>query len=372
MGASTREAQLGEIESLARDLAESTRTALDCVREARGELPPQSGLLAFVHIPKTAGGTVVNMLGSAYSRRALHDSGNYVVGPDKAVSKLSRRNGGWLGWEQRGGRVTAGHVPYAVYRQYLPQGARYMTFLRDPIHRVMSHYHAHIHHKRLEGGGDRSRDVRKPLTRSIEEALELGLPMVCNLSTRFLCGDPVAMRRLPESALDEAKANLGEFAFVGIQERFEESMVLLQRLLDLELTPYVNRHVSVGPSPVEDLTTEQRQLILEHNRLDAELYSFACERFQEAVGAAGDDFAAAAEELGEISRDVNEDAVRRARELLDRELPVGATRKKRDLFAAAKEAGVPAAALKYASKIGVKKHGNGPQPDGSKIWVRTG
>jgi hypothetical protein len=42
-------------------------------------------------------------------------------------------------------------------------------------------------------------------------------------------------------------------------------------------------------------------------------------------------------------------------------------------FAFARRDGVPAAALKYVSKLGVKKHGEAAKgPEGEKIWTRTG
>jgi hypothetical protein len=375
MGGSAREAQLGEIESLARELAATTRTSLGLVREARSEVPPQTSLVAFVHIPKTAGGTVIEMFAQVYSRSkaTLHDAGNYFTGPEKAARKLQRREGGWTEWERRGGRLTAGHVPYALFRQHLPHGTRYMTVLREPVDRVVSHYYQHFQWRRGESDSPAPRSGPGGPA-SMEEAFERGDPRACNLATRLLCGHPSPTGTLPGSALSDAKANLRDFAFVGLQERFEESMLLLQRMLDLEPTPYVNRHVTVGRPLVEDLSGTERQLIREHNQLDSELYEFAVRLFDEAVASAGGDFAAESERLRATAAEANEEAVRRARELLDRELPVGASKSKTELFATARQAGVPVAALKFVSKSGVKKHG-GPSErgaDGAKIWTRTG
>ena len=38
-----------------------------------------------------------------------------------------------------------GHVPYGLFRRHLPEDTRYMTFLREPVDRVLSHYYRHIH-----------------------------------------------------------------------------------------------------------------------------------------------------------------------------------------------------------------------------------
>ena len=379
MGRTTSEAQLGELKASAAACAESTRQSLTRIRQARGELAGPSNLLAFVHIPKTAGGTVINMLAAAYSRAALHDAGNYMTGPDGSARKLARRAGGWQVWERRGGRVTAGHVPYGVYREFLPRGTRYITFLREPVDRVVTHYYNHV---RQKGPGSDPTPVEQPgavdpriRTASMAEAFDMRLPVLCNLATRFLCGHPSTAEDLPDSALEDAKANLRDFVFVGLQHRFEESIVLLQRMLGLEPTSYVNRHVSVGRPLVEDIREEERQLIVEHNRLDLELYTFAKELFDEAVASTDDAFTTDVERMRSISEEANQDAMRRARELLDRELPLGTSKTKGELFETARRTGVPAAALKNVSKVGVLKKGGEAQKkagDEGKIWTRTG
>jgi len=61
----------------------------------------RTSLIAFVHIPKTAGGTVINMLGRACSRAALHDAGNVLRDPDRSAKKVTRRPGGWERWERQ-------------------------------------------------------------------------------------------------------------------------------------------------------------------------------------------------------------------------------------------------------------------------------
>src|SRR5205807_6284652 len=80
---------------------------------------------AFVHIPKTAGGTVVTMLESAYSAGEVGNAGNYLRWPDttQAVLMRARWTGAW-----RGARVVAGHIPYGLFRRTLPRDTRYVTF----------------------------------------------------------------------------------------------------------------------------------------------------------------------------------------------------------------------------------------------------
>jgi hypothetical protein len=250
------------------------------VRGTQASSPPDGGSppLAFVHIPKTAGGTVKGILVSAYSRRAVQDAGNYPRNPTKTVAKLARRR-------HAGYRVLVGHVPYGVFQEHLPERTPYMTFLRDPVERVLSHYYRHIHQARAT---------------SLEEALlGLHLPELTNLATRFLCGHASPMGDLPASALRDAEANLRAFAFIGLQERFDESLALLQRMLGLEFAPYENRHVSVGRPTAAAIRAEERAMIEQANRLDIELYAFALDLFQAAVSAAGDELGLEVDELRE-------------------------------------------------------------------------
>jgi hypothetical protein len=310
MGFSDRQQrELAEIDALARALNRSVHETLGQVRElrqAQRELRPaptqgtqasagESGapgepLLAFVHIPKTAGKTVTTMLAAAYSRQAIRDGGNYFRGPERTSRKVATRI-------RAGARVAVGHVPYGLFREHLPADTRYMTFVREPVDRVLSHYWRHIRRREQHrrSGGRKNAIARAD---SLEEALvEMRLPHINNLATRFLCGSPAPTGVLPASALDDAKLNLREFAFVGLQERFEESIVLLQRMLGLGSVPYENRHVSSDRPAVEELTDDERELIAECNQLDAELYEFARRLFDEAVADAPPGFGAEVETL---------------------------------------------------------------------------
>jgi hypothetical protein len=360
---SRHERELSEIKGLTGELALRVSEALERLGRinelqllelaTRGTQPEQP-LIAFVHIPKTAGATVTNMFIRAYSKAGVHPAGNYMTGPVQTETKVTRRPGGWEVWQRKGGRVTVGHVPYRVFRRHLPLDALYMTFLREPVDRVLSHYYRHIHHPHLTPAQRRqARDRGRERAASLEEALvEMRLPQLTNLATRFLCGHPSRGDELAPSALDDAKAALRNFAFVGIQERFEESLVLLQRMLGLDLVPYMNRHVSVegGRPAVDEIPAEQRALIEEHNRLDLELYRFGLELFEEAVARAGDGLAAESEELLALSTELSDDAIRTTREWLDRELPPGTSKSVSELRTEAKAAGVSLSALKLVMR----------------------
>ena len=347
------EEDLTELRALTDELSDSDQLVLQRVREARRELAPPGPPIAFVHIPKTAGGTATSMLARAFTKQAITDGGNIYRSLDKVERKLRGGPGGWEGWSRRGKRVTAGHVPYAMFREHLPPDTRYMTFLREPVDRVLSHYYRHIHQPDPRGDlADRRRRYQeegKAGARSLEEAFtELGIVQLSNLCTRFLCGPQSPMGELHPGALDEAKANLREFTFVGIQERFEESLVLLQRKLGLGFVPYWDRHVNTSRPAVEEVSDADRALIEEYNQLDIELYRFASELFEEDVAAAGEGLARDVERLRVVASDANREAIEKAHEWLEDALPPGSVELTSELRAAARAAGHAALPLAEA------------------------
>src|SRR5262249_39692675 len=140
---------------------------------------------------------------------------------------------------------------------------RYMTILRDPVDRVLSHYHFHaqagdppgsggtrklrsiwetlLNHERIERpGGDEEDEITLDLDAdySLEEGLRRNIAIYDNFQTRFLWGGESLFGKLPPDALEQAKENISTFWFVGVRERLDDSIVLLGRKLGVGLMPY--------------------------------------------------------------------------------------------------------------------------------------
>src|SRR6476646_9566296 len=160
-------------------------------------------LVAFVHIPRTGGGSVTSAISRAYGR--AKSSGNVQKNADKSHRLFRRIAENPDAWS---GRALADHVPYGLYARYLPPDTRYITFMRNPVERVLSHYHFHA-----QAGPEKVRtiwrregaEVADEDDVSLESGLARGITIYNNFATRFLWGGDSLDGGLPPNALELAK-----------------------------------------------------------------------------------------------------------------------------------------------------------------------
>src|SRR5690242_13639514 len=134
-------------------------------------------------------------------------------------------------------RAIRGHMAVGV-RQWLPSDTQYVTILRRPVPRVISHYY---HLKQRQ----RVTRVRPfglppmPAELTLHDCVDQAQYIPDNLATRLLSDSPSPLGELTAERVEAAKRNLREvFALVGVTERFDEFFVLALSLLDLPLATY--------------------------------------------------------------------------------------------------------------------------------------
>ncbi len=222
--------------------------------------------IIFLHIPKTAGTTLNRIIEWQYNPLSIFTIDPYGI---RATAERLRQ----LPEERRRRlRMVRGHCYYGLHA-LLPQGATYLTMLRDPVKRLLSSYFfiqrrpLHPLHRKVKG---------EQLT--VPEFLRL-IPHRQNLQTAMIAG--IKADKCEPRTLDLAKENLvNSFSVVGISERFEESLALAALSFDWQIPFYENRKVTKTRSQVDPAAIE---LIKEHNQMDLELYRFGNELFQAAV-----------------------------------------------------------------------------------------
>src|SRR6266481_2545099 len=90
--------------------------------------------LVFLHIPKTAGTTLNRIIEWQYNPLSI-----FTVDPHRIRATVQRFR--TLSEDRRRRlRVVRGHLFYGIH-EYLPQGATYITMLREPVARFLSSYY---------------------------------------------------------------------------------------------------------------------------------------------------------------------------------------------------------------------------------------
>jgi hypothetical protein len=221
-------------------------------------------MIVFLHIPKTAGSTFQFILENTFGPAACHTDHNKsrVFGPEdlRFARKIFPRL-----------RSIAGHNLVDPL-QLIEPGMFYLTFLREPVARVFSHYQNMVNH-----GKQRA---------TFEETLRT-TDILQNLQVKLLAG---------RDDLGRAKQVLEQFSFVGLTERFDLSLRVLERLSPCRLNlHYIRRRIARSNSVRRELEQDARivDLVREFNRNSIELYRFATEelfpKFCQRAGVAMDE-----------------------------------------------------------------------------------
>lgn len=255
--------------------------------DAEPAAAPQDDLLIFLHIPKTAGTTLGLILRNQYLPHATLRTDGY-----SQVAGLTPQ-------QRRDMRLLLGHLPFGGH-QYFSQPATYITLLRDPVERILSRY---CHVLRDLQGGDPSHHPWPWETRDLplSDYLRLGFGEKDNWQTRMLAG--AAATSADSDACDrdifeQAKRNLTtRFAVAGLTERFEESVVMLQRRFGWDLSYYVKENVGANRFDRTHVPEDVMEVIQRQTRWDRELYAFAAARFEEQCAREGAGFSDAVRQL---------------------------------------------------------------------------
>lgn len=226
-------------------------------------------LLVYIHIPKTAGTSLRKLLSRRYPGR-FGKAPNTFTHAEVAEERL-----GALVGNDPPPLAIGGHMVFGL-RDVLPADARYLTVLRDPVERTLSHYGylvaARDPVERPHGLLERTTPYRSDLT--LEEALADPRYLPDNLQTRMLVCSRSPFEDLPADALARAREHLRSFAHVGVTERLDDFFASL----GCDTSPPKRRRAGDHRPARESLTPAQLRAVEEHNALDLELYAPAAGR----------------------------------------------------------------------------------------------
>jgi len=211
-------------------------------------------ILAFVHIEKAAGTTLIHLLRANFflnhcdvAPLSIKSSG---VFNSKDLLTFFRLNPAL--------RSMAGHAiqPLSDLEKVAPN-IRYITLLRDPVQRYLSNFQYAVEKQ--------GRDV------SFENFLKQ--EWYQNFQTKKLAGSEnveVAKRMLRE-----------KFFAIGLMEQFDEFLILLKRKLEPFIFRIGYKSLNIGNrtsrlrKDINKKIHKYREIILQNNAIDMELYNFA-------------------------------------------------------------------------------------------------
>ncbi len=235
----------------------------------------------FLHIPKTAGTTFETLLIKNFGEdyvplydSTIHD--NFNAEETKAIATFFTE-----------AKCVASHQlacplpqPNHVDVHYKP-----LTFLRNPVDRILSYYHYVGKDPRHLGHLEFDEYFRQTLKRDYERTNGLGSGL-CNAQAQTL--DP---NLEPGKILTQ----LDSLFFVGLTERFDESLLIFRKKLADEGVPfdihYLSRKVRGRLSAKQHLSTESYNMVAKHNELDQLVYDHAWQRLDREIEEYGADFA---------------------------------------------------------------------------------
>jgi len=243
-------------------------------------------VLVFVHIPKTGGLTLAEIIRRQYPS----DSTTWMSfqKPDQVSAFLKKSPE-----EKADIKCVMGHFPFG-FHSHLPGPSVYVTLLREPVARLISECR-YIQRRPGEGPWWPPKEALKSLDAYLDYRIAT---RAVNVQTRLISGHfpkvgaPPPFDPLPANALDEAKRNLKEhFAVVGVTDRFDEALLLMKKRIGwAKSISYARRNAAPEPFTTDGLSPEFVARIRMHTQLDAELVAYASTLLTDAVEREGDSF----------------------------------------------------------------------------------
>jgi hypothetical protein len=171
-------------------------------------------IFCFLHIPKTGGTTLQTLLRANFPREVLCPSRDWRTLQSLGAEALKHY------------RFFGGHWSYRIHT-YLPKSpTHYISFLRDPIERVISQYEFF---RRTKSEALYKLTNQLSLTEFLYH--EMGQYTLCDLQTRYLAPSDGRVSAYHTTSdhlgLEVAIQRLQEFSFVGLVERYDDGLALL-------------------------------------------------------------------------------------------------------------------------------------------------
>lgn len=220
-------------------------------------------VVIFIHIPKTGGTTLNKILINNYREYC----NIYTTEANKILENISSARIDYL-------ELLSGHFSFGL-DQYFAKPCSYITLLREPVERIISHYYYVINspnnylYQEVKG-----KEIG--LAEYVKGYLSAELN---NHQTRLISGmHPYPEQPVQVTAKDlkRAKQNIKEsFVVAGITEMFPQSLFLMKKRYQWEKASYQSENVNRNRPTQEEISPDIIKTIQNNNMFDLKLYQFA-------------------------------------------------------------------------------------------------
>lgn len=213
--------------------------------------------LIFLHVPKTAGTSLVKLFNKQY--RAQHIA--YIHGNDQQAFDRALAEGK---------KFIHGHFTSKIVKQ-APADYLKVTLLRDPVARVISRY-VHMAH-----ADEPSLKEEFAQYAGFEEYLQSAYAQ--NFQCQMLA-DALFTEISAEDLLAKAMENLKQLDWVAPSENLNEAAQDLQKRLGFKVRQIGKDNTSSSQQMWQELYDQYSQQIAALNRLDQQLYEAGVQKFE--------------------------------------------------------------------------------------------
>ena len=209
--------------------------------------------IVFVHIPKCGGTTLQRLLKENFDKREVYPFAKIGKGRAHATT-VQEMQEAFDEFPPIEHELAWGHFPMWFFQEKDPDfnSSFYLTVLRDPVERVLSHDRYRMRNDKLSSD-------------------PLSIPD--NFLCYMLCTDCTLTG---DALLENAKMSLERMDAILFMETFERDIRILFKRLNFKLPSKIPRTNTTRPYPVSD---EMIEKIRERNILDVKLYEYAKKRY---------------------------------------------------------------------------------------------